>query len=255
MSRHLAGMLARAIERAPEGKRSAEAVRIAAALVENLQALTDGKSDLDDDEPVDPGRVLVALLQRLPDGTASADRAPANAAARHDGLHKRTWRARRWARASRRSAVGRRDRRRHGVRPLEWRASIDGCASAPLRGRQAVAGPDDDVHEQHGAARARRAGAARRRDQGVIRHLVDTTPRQGVDLPPRKRLLDRVHRLVEPHALGAGSRARMERPRLRRAQSGRGRKDGGGLHELLGEQGLRALRCRGVQTAHAGDRS
>ena len=68
ISRHLAGMLARAIERAPEGKRSAEAVRIAAALVRHLQALTDGKSDLRGDEPVDPGRVLVALLPRLPDG-------------------------------------------------------------------------------------------------------------------------------------------------------------------------------------------
>ncbi len=68
VSRHLAGMLARAIERAPEGKRSAEAVRIAAALVRHLQALTDGKSDLRGDEPVDPGRVLVALLPRLPDG-------------------------------------------------------------------------------------------------------------------------------------------------------------------------------------------
>ena len=38
-----------------------------------------------------------------------------------------------------------------------------------------------------------------------------------MDLPPRERLLDRVHRLVEPHALGAGSRARVERPRLRRS--------------------------------------
>jgi HKD family nuclease len=53
MSRHLATMLARAIERAPEGKRSEEAVRIAAVRT---------------DEPLNPGRVLVALLQRLPDG-------------------------------------------------------------------------------------------------------------------------------------------------------------------------------------------
>jgi superfamily II DNA or RNA helicase len=68
MSRHLAGMLARAIERAPEGKRSNEAVRIAAALIHHLEALTDGKNDLLGDEPVDPGRVLVALQRRLPDG-------------------------------------------------------------------------------------------------------------------------------------------------------------------------------------------
>ncbi len=91
----------------------------------------------------------------------------------------------------------------------------------------------------------------RRADQGLVRHVVDATPRQGMDVPPRERLLDRVHRLVEPHALGAGARARVERARLGGAQSGRGREDGGGLHELLGEQGLRALRRRGVRAAHA----
>jgi HKD family nuclease len=68
MARHLASMLARAIERAPEGKRSEEAVRLATSLIQRLQALTEAKSDLHDDVPVDPGRVLVALLQRLPDG-------------------------------------------------------------------------------------------------------------------------------------------------------------------------------------------
>ena len=68
MSRHLAGMLARAIERAPEGERSDEAVRIAAALIRAPPGPHGWKSDLRGDEPVDPARVLVALLQRLPDG-------------------------------------------------------------------------------------------------------------------------------------------------------------------------------------------
>jgi HKD family nuclease len=68
MSRHLAGVFARAIDRAPEGTRSDEAVRIAAALIHRLQELIDRKVDLSGDEPVDPARVLVALLQRLPDG-------------------------------------------------------------------------------------------------------------------------------------------------------------------------------------------
>jgi superfamily II DNA or RNA helicase/HKD family nuclease len=68
MSRHLAGVLARAIDQAPEGSRSDEAVRIAAALIPRLQAVIDGKGDLSGDEPVDPARVLVALLKRLPDG-------------------------------------------------------------------------------------------------------------------------------------------------------------------------------------------
>ena len=68
VSRHIASMLARVIERAPEGRRSDEAVRLAVALIHQLQALTDERSDLSGDELVDPGRVLVALLQRLPDG-------------------------------------------------------------------------------------------------------------------------------------------------------------------------------------------
>ena len=68
MSRHLAGMLARAIERAPEGKRSAEAVRIAAALTRRLQSLTEARGDWRGDEPVEPGQVLVGLLRPLPDG-------------------------------------------------------------------------------------------------------------------------------------------------------------------------------------------
>ncbi len=67
VSRHLAGMLARAIERAPEGKRSGEAVRIASALMHRLRVVTE-QGDLSRDELVDPGRVLVSLLQPLPDG-------------------------------------------------------------------------------------------------------------------------------------------------------------------------------------------
>ena len=68
MSRHFASILARAIERAPEGKRSEEAVRIAAELINRLESVTDERKDVRGDEPLDPGRVLVALLQRLPDG-------------------------------------------------------------------------------------------------------------------------------------------------------------------------------------------
>ncbi len=137
-----------------------------------------------------------------------------------------------------------------------WRSSAGAAyglwhrrAPAALRGRQAVAGPDDDVHEQHGAARSRRTGAARRADQGLVRHHVDAASREGLDLPPRERLLDRVHRLVEPHPLGSGARARVERSRLRCSQSGRRREDGGGLRELLGEQRLRRVRPGRVRAA------
>jgi superfamily II DNA or RNA helicase len=67
IARHIAGLVARAIDQAPEGKRSEEAIRVAAALIGSLQPFG-GKHDLDGDEPLDPARILVALLQRLPDG-------------------------------------------------------------------------------------------------------------------------------------------------------------------------------------------
>ena len=72
VSRHVAGIVARAIDRAPEGQRSDEALRIAAELIRRLQSLIDGKHDLGGDELLDPARVLVALLRRLPDGSPQA---------------------------------------------------------------------------------------------------------------------------------------------------------------------------------------
>ena len=129
---------------------------------------------------------------------------------------------------------------RDGVRPLERRAAPDRRAPAALRGGQAAAGPDDDLHEQHRAARARRARTARRADQGLVRHLVDAASREGLDLPPRERLLDRVHRLVEPDALGAGcsgSNGTCASPRARNPDAVA--KMAAVFDELLGEQGLR----------------
>ena len=72
VSRHIAGIVARAIDRAPEGQRSEEAIRIAAALISQLQLFADGMHDFDGDAPLDPGRVLIALLERLPDGRPQA---------------------------------------------------------------------------------------------------------------------------------------------------------------------------------------
>lgn len=68
VSRHLAGVVARAIDRMPDGKRREEAARVAAAVIGALQSRTDGTHDLRADELVEPARVLVSLLQRLPDG-------------------------------------------------------------------------------------------------------------------------------------------------------------------------------------------
>src|SRR5581483_5670541 len=68
VSRHLAGLVVRAIDLAPEGSRGDEAIRIAAGLIRELEAATGGRHDLAGDEPTAPGRVLAALLRRRPDG-------------------------------------------------------------------------------------------------------------------------------------------------------------------------------------------
>jgi superfamily II DNA or RNA helicase/HKD family nuclease len=68
MSRHVAAILARAIEQAAEGKQAAEATRIANSLIRHLESYTDLRGDLRGEQPVEPGQVLVALLRELPDG-------------------------------------------------------------------------------------------------------------------------------------------------------------------------------------------
>jgi superfamily II DNA or RNA helicase/HKD family nuclease len=68
VSRHLAGIVARAIDGMPDGRRREEAVRVAAAVIGALQSLAGRNYDLRADELVQPAQVLVSLLHRLPDG-------------------------------------------------------------------------------------------------------------------------------------------------------------------------------------------
>ena len=214
ISRHVAAIVARTIDRAPEGKRSEQATLITVALIRSLQPFADGKHELDGDALLDPARVLIALLRRLPDGrpqhierpltplldTTVLTNAPGEPAVGHE------------LRAEMPSAdaidVVMAFIRWSGVRPL-----IE-VLRRHSRIRKAVAGPDDDLHKQHRAARTRRAGTRSERRSGLLRHLVNAAPREGVALPSRERLLDRVHRLVEPHSLGPGSGSGVERSRL-----------------------------------------
>jgi superfamily II DNA or RNA helicase/HKD family nuclease len=69
VSRHVARLLARAIDAAPERERAAEGVRLAAAVLGRLQSLATHDLGLDHDVPTEPGRVLHALLRVRPDGT------------------------------------------------------------------------------------------------------------------------------------------------------------------------------------------
>jgi superfamily II DNA or RNA helicase len=68
VSRHLAGVVARVIEQVSEGKKREEALQVAAAVIEALASLGGERRDLTADELVEPARVLVSLLPRLPDG-------------------------------------------------------------------------------------------------------------------------------------------------------------------------------------------
>ncbi|HEX7309916.1 MAG TPA: DUF3427 domain-containing protein [Gaiellaceae bacterium] len=68
VSRHLAAVVARLIDRAAEGQQSAEATRIAGAVMRSLDAFVDDNHVLEGDELVDPARVLEALLRLRPDG-------------------------------------------------------------------------------------------------------------------------------------------------------------------------------------------
>src|SRR4051794_14661198 len=54
VSRHLAAVIATAIDGAPEDQRGDEAVRLAIALLEELEKVLDGKHDVALDHPVAP---------------------------------------------------------------------------------------------------------------------------------------------------------------------------------------------------------
>jgi hypothetical protein len=68
ISRHVARLLAQAIEAAPERERTAEGIRLAREVLELLGAVGP-VADLELDIPTYPGQVLQALLRTQPDGS------------------------------------------------------------------------------------------------------------------------------------------------------------------------------------------
>jgi len=69
VSQHIARLLAKEIEAAPEADRAARAVALAESVLGHLRGLSSTRLGLDDDVPEDPARLLHAILARLPDGT------------------------------------------------------------------------------------------------------------------------------------------------------------------------------------------
>jgi HKD family nuclease len=68
ISRHVARLLAQAIEAAPERERTVEGLRLAREVLQRLGAVAPA-IDLSADIPTEPGRVLYALLKKQPDGS------------------------------------------------------------------------------------------------------------------------------------------------------------------------------------------
>ena len=71
LSRHIAMVVSRAIEALPEHGRAQAGAQIISRLVDVLSQVTDA-IDRDIDLPLDPARVLSAILRRRPDGSAEA---------------------------------------------------------------------------------------------------------------------------------------------------------------------------------------
>ena len=93
----------------------------------------------------------------------------------------------------------------HGLRLLEDQLEAHCRAGRP------TARDHHRVHRIHRTESARLAGGARRAGQGVVRHAVHAPAREGVAVPPRHRLLHRLHRLVKSVEVGARGRRGMER--------------------------------------------
>ena len=115
--------------------------------------------DRDVDVPLDPARVLSAILRRKPDGSAEALEAPLTPLLDTTLLDELARGTGGRSRASCGDPLVGRHRRRHGVRSVERNPPSARSASSSLPGRQVAAARHDDVHEQHGTARARRVGA------------------------------------------------------------------------------------------------
>jgi superfamily II DNA or RNA helicase len=71
ISRHVARLLARAIDSSPEGERVRAGVALARAMLDRLSDVAK-QPDIKNDAPAEPGNVLAALLRRLPDGSGEA---------------------------------------------------------------------------------------------------------------------------------------------------------------------------------------
>ncbi len=235
LSRHLAAIVTRAIEALPEQGRA----QGGASLVEKLIELLSGQSDAvepDVDVPLDPARVLSAVLRRRPDGTPEALEAPLTPLL--DTTLLTNSRGEPAVGHELRAEVHSSDSidvvmafvRLSGINPM-----LDALRRHCREGKTLRLVTTTYTNSTE-LARARRVGASRNRNQSLVRHRFHAAAREGLALSSKERLLHGVHRVVQPDALGDGHRTRVERAGVWSPQSRRCGENERRLRVVLGER-------------------
>ena len=251
ISRHVARLLAQAIDAAPERERTSEGIRLAREVLQRLSAVAK-PADLSLDIPSEPGQVLYALLTTRPDGSLEPIERPltplldttvfTNAPGEPTVGHE--------LRAEVDSAesidVVMAFIRFSGVRPL-----LEVIQRHCQRGKSVriLTTTYTNSTEQRALDELTARGAE-------VRVSYDTSDDavacQSVDLPSSRGLLHRVCGFIQPDAFRPGDRSRVEREALRCPQSRCASQDCCGLRQLLGKPRLRWSMTHGefrLQTA------
>ena len=213
VSEHLRRIIERALRAVPEEERLTRQAELCNAI---LAWLRDERSV----ESVNPGEALVGPLAAPARGSGAQPRrglldshaASPGPAVLGGPAGECPWRtvSRRCHRA--RDPLGRPHRpalRLHSLERAPHRPAGPGVASS---GGPTASCHHDRVHGFDRTTSARLAGVDRRRRQGVLRHADNEAARQGLAVRASVRLLDRVHRLIEPDAQRHARRRRVERP-------------------------------------------
>jgi hypothetical protein len=232
---HLSREIERALADVEDGQRVAVGIEVARALLTRLGDLVEADAS---SHPVDPGLVLRSVLPLRPDGTAGSLPSPLIPLLDTTLLTNAPGEPNLWSQL--RSEVESADAidvvmafiRRSGIAPL-----LNALARHVADGRvlRVLTTTYTGSTERRALEQLEEAGAQIR-----VSYVTDTT-RQGVGVPSALGVFHGLCRLVEPDALGAGDRHRVERPGFRRPQPrslGQVRR---GLRELLGKWRLRAI--------------
>ena len=242
LARHIESIVARALKYLPAEDRTTTQANLVNQLLQLLATAHPASTDPGDLVALPPEQLLsIQPITGFPT-TDRELRRPAGPALRLRPPRQRPRRAGARACAGARDPVRGLDRPALRLRPLARPAAPREAAQGPLRSGETAARHHHRLHRLHRAQGDRLAGGPRRGGQGLLRHPVDAPPRQGVDVPPRDRLLDGLHRFLQPLEVGPGRRRRVERPALAGGVARHPREVRRDLQHLLGEPRVRGLR-------------